>query len=690
LTSRIPDSIRKKHEKEFERLRHGSKADLVRPFLFAIIFIAAVFVCVSALQNYTIRSENIQSARVALISEGAVWGEEFLHSQRSYRDWLISYGTAKEVELFEKVSQILFGNAASFGIDGGTGILSRTYLAAHFGVMRVGFFLIASWRLWLLAILIALLRAALSSEVHLESDILGQAGNGRLFYSGIKADLNKTSPGGAPESQVAGLACPAQVSKSVVMQSELAKILRANSALNETNIGLAGVVLAHKKWPAYVAVQEEESLLANFIEVPPLIQNAEVLLEELFSLHKKYKEIYAENDSLEENLETEVAPEIPEDEKLGKEEFRSFLRANMDRSLTSSMKERISEIGPDELATTVLAVEAGKALAFGFEGGRWARRSNFPQLSARAVLHSLPAFASEYNFDRRTLIRRAIIYAARSSHFGPIRMPVNLSSKSRALRQWVELLMASPHELQSSADDVQLFGLLGDAHKAWIDNFFDGIITLNPDIVANIYVNQGNLLFIPLEVLLKLVQDSVSKSTLSKLAELVPRVSQKQRLDALSQNFGGESGEEHESAKVPAFQKVFPPFSHTEVKDLAKEHGVSEDAIRRWSYIRVILNNYGWLGRRVGDYSVPENSLIYAILKFDSHPEANDLGLVSRPAMVALRASKLKEKWGPSWHSRFVNVRSVSMAETEEEARRVLKGQDPKDENSDTVESAWG
>jgi len=691
LASRIPDSIRKKHEKEFERLRHGSKADLVRPLLFTVIFLVAVFLCVTALQNYTVRTDQIQSARVALLSEGAVWGEDFLYSQRTYRDWLIRRGTLSEVELFEKISQILFGSAASFGSEGGSGFFSRTYLAAHFGVLRIGFFLIASWRLWAFAILLALLRAALSSEVHLKNDILGQTGNGRLFFSGIRADLDKTSPGGAPELQVAGLACPQQVSRSTVTGSQLAKILANHSASNETNLALLGVILAHKKWPAYVALQEEDQLLANFMDVPSLTDNVEILLEELFYLQEAYREHFANDESAEEKIEIEVL-ETPEGEKVNKESFRGLLRANLDRSLTHSMKEHISQIESRELATVILAVEAGKALAFGFEGGRWARRSNFPQLSARAVLHSLPAFASDYDFDKRTVIRRAIIYAARASHFGPIRMPVNLSDKSRALRQWVELLMVSPHELQAAADEVQLFGLLGDAHKAWIEHFFDGIITLDPDILTNIYVNQGNLLFVPLKVLLKLVRKSVSRDKLATLANLVPLVSQKQKLDALSQNFSSsESGEVHESSKVPAFQKVFTPLSHSEVKSLSKEHDLSEEDVKDWSHVRVILNNYGWLGRRVGDYSVPESSLIFAILKLDEqHSEANELGLVSRPAMVALRGSKLKEKWGPSWHTRFVSVKSVSMAETKEEASKALKGLDPRAEKTDAAEVAVG
>ena len=91
--------------------------------------------------------------------------------------------------------------------------------------------------------------------------------------------------------------------------------------------------------------------------------------------------------------------------------------------------------------------------------------------------------------------------------------------------------------------------------------------------------------------------------------------------------------------------------------------------------MRVILNSHGWLARRVGDYSVPESSIVFGILRGcakDQQP--NDLGLVGQPGMIPIRASRFEGRWGRDWSRRFIYARSANMAETREHYEKLMKG----------------
>src|SRR5690606_36740370 len=127
------------------------------------------------------------------------------------------------------------------------------------------------------------------------------------------------------------------------------------------------------------------------------------------------------------------------------------------------MRKSIGSLPPDLVAVLLLSFEAGKVMVHSFEGGRWLKKSNYPQLAARSVLHSVESLASEYDYTQRTLIRQAIIYSSRSGDFGPVKLPVNLNIESRALRQWGEILLSTPYELGSTADEVELYGLIFEA-----------------------------------------------------------------------------------------------------------------------------------------------------------------------------------------------------------------------------------
>jgi hypothetical protein len=60
-----------------------------------------------------------------------------------------------------------------------------------------------------------------------------------------------------------------------------------------------------------------------------------------------------------------------------------------------------------------------------------------------------------------------------------------------------------------------------------------------------------------------------------------------------------------------------------------------------WLALKVVLSSYGWLASRVGDYSVPETSTIFAVFKPENQLEGvNSLGLLGKSGMVPVRGSR--------------------------------------------------
>ena len=146
----------------------------------------------------------------------------------------------------------------------------------------------------------------------------------------------------------------------------------------------------------------------------------------------------------------------PEKTSLDEKDYAKLLRAALNRVILPDLKELIGQLPAKDIATFILALESGKVLAHSFEGGKWTRKSNFPQLSARAVLHSVLAYPEEYEFEARHRIRHALVYASRSSSFAAVRMPQGMEPTAWAMRQWAEVLLACPHEARDIIDEVEL------------------------------------------------------------------------------------------------------------------------------------------------------------------------------------------------------------------------------------------
>jgi hypothetical protein len=154
------------------------------------------------------------------------------------------------------------------------------------------------------------------------------------------------------------------------------------------------------------------------------------------------------------------------------------------------------------------------------------------------------------------------------------------------------------------------------------------------------------------------------------MGELLELVSNRQRLKAVE-----VAKREGEVSDHVSFDRIFPPLRNAEVAELIKLHNLSESEVRDWSALRIVLTSYGWLARRVGDYTVPESSIIFAVFKSrEPLAGANSLGLVGTSGMVPFRGAKLEARWGSSWSSRFTYADKATMAESTEDYEKLMKG----------------
>jgi hypothetical protein len=670
LTVSTIDKVSAAHQEELAKLKTGKKRlTFVVVSLFAALFIFSFLA--SSIPNALTGDQGLERARQELVISSSDWGRNLSHDQQTYALWLKKHGLEIEQRLYTQASQVIFSSATKIESYGVGEFVSKFLATLHFSFLRVAFVLVACWRIWIVGIVLAALYVYWNWRVYLGQDILGQMSTGQLFYSGLRADLSKVSATGAPEKQVTGLACPQIASETEGSVSALGKVLKRWRIDNQTNQMLVRIITAYKDWPAYVAEIDNEAVFNRFFSGAKLLDHAAKVLENLMQLQALYQnQKEGQAIKLDPHFEgSEVA-----EEKVSCSEYAWLIQHSCQRVLTPLMTKTISELSPTLIATVILSHFSGKVMAYGFQGGKWIRRSNFPELCARAILHSVPAFGEEYVFEERAIIRRSLIYGSRNNIFAPVRFPVDLSPEARALRQWVEILMALPHQLQSTSDEVELLAVLHEMHVAWNKGFFEGAVGMQKEIDQGTYATQSNLFIAPVENLVMLIRRTVSPEVLRRAEELTALVSQKQRLESMA-DAANSSEAQGEKGALYNQGKIFAPLNAAEIKDLSAVHGVPEGFLRDWSALRAMLNQYGWLARRVGDYSVPEHGIIFSVLRTDGTVAgSNDLGMVGRSGMVALRGTRVEQRWGKQWQGRFVQAISATMAETQEHFEKLMRG----------------
>lgn len=596
-------------------------------------------------------------AHEGFVGAGANWTVALSQTAGRYVAWFESLGLSAEAALLERLAGGVTAVALTVGAEQPAADLtfSQALIASSmFSLLRVSFVAVASLRPSLLLVILAFVWARVRLRPHRGTDLLGQTGNGRIFFSGIQVGLEPTDSNGAPATQVMGVACPERAPMRQVVRSEIASCLRNFGALNDTNLELLSVILAAETMPGYVAPSGEEVALAHTWSGGNLRVVTHAVLRAALRAHAE--------------CETD-APRVASDPRvmLTPENLEQHLHAVYSQVLTESARMELLTLPRAQVATAILAVQTGKVLLHAFEGGRWLRKSRFGQLSARAVLHALPSFASNYSFAERGVIRQAIVYGLRRSVAAPVKLPTRMPGPTHALRQWVECVLACPHELSAVADEVELFGLVREHEQKFRAALSEKFRTTGSRLRKWCFTT-GATAFLPAPLLCSLARGALPNEQSLQVAMLVRRVA-------------GRAPPEQEDAALPedhpapqqgaeANPHMLTPPTTIQIRTLTTEHGLSPDDALLWQSLRNVLASQSWLARRVGDYSVPDQAIIFGVF-------VNGESRHGSPAMVALRASRFEELLGPRWAQHFTPVGRATMAETRADYERRLKRDDP-------------
>ncbi len=568
-----------------------SKANPLLYFFIGVIVIGLIgYVLISRI----IFEDKLDGTSLLLAKTSLI---EIDQTRAFYSEWLREKVSESISQSYDKLGELFLSSAQILPPTGD--LVYRGWIGLHKGVLRILFIAICWWKFWLLGVLFFGLWSVRSYKVWLGRDILGRQTNGRLFYSGIRADLKRISKQGAPDVLSPGLACAKMVDLAEARSSLIGKVLSNHKVANATNLKLAATILAYPTWPAFIAARGESELLERAYSGAKVKEHAALVLEAALSLVDTYHEYSDQIETLDEDEDNHH-----DINGLSPEEYVQELKFAFNRVLPSRWKKAITKMQKAELAAIVLANEASKVMAYKDEGARMVRGSVFPQLCARSILHSIPDFSDDFDYDQRSNIRQAIIYGSRKSVFGPVKFLIDLPAHTRAARQWMELLMACPHELAEVSDEVELYGLVCTMHDDWSKELFDDLMISSPDKLQEI-ITHSTMMYLPFKRVIGYFRKTLDAKRLKRLHELAIRVSDRQQL-AIAE--GLATGVQ----KVPDYLRIFAPISESEISKIAKMHALNTQDLKDWSALRLVLNYYSWLGRRVGDSTVPDSSIILA------------------------------------------------------------------------------
>lgn len=639
----MSDGILTPSDRDFEVLRSSRTgalgrlafASMITGLALYAVFIVGVFFW--GLQNNSWEETPERYRRLQALQHD--WSDTAAADWFRYRQWMVNHGTASELFIFDVtsgsiLSSILAANAADLPAAS-MGIGSKIFIAIHLFTIRILFVVLAGMRFITAVCLVCFVAGFQSLRVRTRTWLLGQTGNGRLYYSGVRATLSRVTDDGSPDMLVNGLACPNAANWSVVQSTSLGKLIDELGVSNETNRKLAGIIYFYRDIVAYLDDSKNET---------GLLENTTILLAEM---SKAYMDII---------------------EPSGQKAPRGSIAESLLRTLTEDSASALRQVGLNELVTLVLGLEAAKVFAHSYEGGAWIKKSSLPHLSARAILHSLPSYPDDYNHSARLRIRQGLIYAQRYSAFSEVRLPINIEDDSYALRQWSEVIMATPGTRAVVADEVELYGLLRQAHVRWTRQL-SGIVD---SLVSAGSIRTGtDLVFVRLEKLVPILKSLLSSQERERLYAVAARVGESQKTTL-------EKQRDDELVEVATYRLKLARFVEIAQKaeSISRDFELDVATVQEWLSLRLILSSYGWLASRIGEYSVPLASVLSAVFHPVSKDEGgNERGRLGIGGVVALRGSQFNEFLGDRWKSRIRIVERVVMAESRELYERLLRGE---------------
>lgn len=625
----------------------------------------------------------------------AFQGEPFLYTAfgtrvLELRATLASHATHFEQVIFERIALRLTGLAV--GLTPGPTLLTPgstegglLYSLAA-ALLHITFLIIWWARLWIIGGLAAAAwYGAHAVKPYVGKNILGQMGNGRLFFSGVRAkatDAADFSDSGAPKLLVRGVTCLPELPLKEAQSSKLWQLLLEFGVDNATNTTLVQFLLADPSFPAYAYSTSERGLPQPHVPLS-LTSHTEQILRAALSTHRALgapapraqgplAAQALETPQSEAAATTTAAAATPKNKQGAK-----GLKAALMRSLTPLMQAEITKLSPEAIATIVLGLQAGKLLAYSKSESSWVRRSLFPLLSSRAVLHSIPAFATDYSCAERHIIRRALVFGSREVIFAPVALPSDLCPITAAARQWVELLSGDPKRLLHSAIETELFGIMYESHRCFVAAMTQAITEENGAALGSSFSTAEDHLLIPLPRLMEVLTSTTEPSTIARLLELAKRSRVLAAKDAAKQAtgtaFSGSSKSKSQDVK-PSGVTCKPLLSDEELVRASTKFGISPAEMQQWAAFKLFLDVFGWLAYRVNSATIPEHGLANVVVhlpSFDSKDPLNEV--IGSRLVVPLRASRLKAVIGSSaWENAIPQALWLEVAREEEDLDSVV------------------
>lgn len=634
---------------------------------------------------------------------------EFLHNHATqaeealyldYADSLISsaynYDTSSRNNRETSVSEEKGKRTVSRSTDRSLDIsLDTSFLGSfYFGLLQFTiqllFIIVTTWRIWLLGALAGVAWGATRFSIYRGRDILGVLSNGRLFFSGMIVGLRKVTSKGEPDVHVPGLACLPQAPDDVVAASPFIPLLQHYKASNRTCTRLVSFIMSVKDLPAFLSPLGVPQVIEKTYGDVPMFRHAYFVLDRALVLHRMYQSrLQSFTGTEEEAIEAMTgelgtkSEKIPTyNDKIEIEDYADYLIGCFHRVLTPRMRVAFTRWTPSEVAAMVLALQAGKHLTYDKEvGDRWSVVSTFPELNARAAIHSISEYGEDYSYDRRTMVRRAIVYSCRSSVFEVNRLPADMDEDMLAGRQLAELILMPPHRLPAVTDEVELYGIARESFGLWKTRFLE--VLGGPESTAfkerAFLAASGDMLFIPVPKLIEVAHSVLNHDLLRRMGELTHAVEQeKQRFISRKEDVAPHLG-------------IVPPIlSNAEMNELIRGHELTRDQAEDWLAMRFMLRNFSTLGQRISDKANGPSQMIYLVREklkvYKTNNEEEPLKRSSEfngsVAIAPIRTSFIDEVLGSEWKSGLTQPKRIHVPNTRKEYDALLASSDSNKDSS--------
>lgn len=529
-------------------------------------------------------------------------------------------------------------------------------------ILKGLFILFAFWPLWLFAVIAGLLTSKVLHNPRKSRSILGVLDRNKgPFYSGIYGPLEPNQNISGTDLGTPGLACPQMAPQKAALGHSLTSTLKEFNAFNQTNFALIRIIIAYRDFPAFVAKEpplheephhddgHQNSSNHNLVSNAggTIENNASSLLPQILKAHLALSRFYRNQEK------PQLAPSENAYKMLRAKLAKSFQKASSHTQLfglmlTPARGRALGSLPPTVVATAYLAIEAGKCLVYRKTGNAFSAISRFPNLQARAILHSLPTYHKEYKGDGRLIIRQAIVCSRRHGDIDRAFLPISMPMPARALRDWLEVLYTAADTQNKTAELCEL-----DAHIEEI--YFDFKKTLSgkmeervssetrsPDpspafksIVGFVY---ASLVLVPFDKLLELTLAHVGKSRLARISKLL-------------ENTRKERANFNHSSRLPGVggENIELEIMENAGQTLLKAIGQKDKQLKytKWCIVRRLLLRYNWLSTRVGDFKVPADGLVSGIVVDRSSSAKPEI--IPFSGLVPLRQRRYKELFGENW-----------------------------------------